>query len=221
MIILKKFVSWTTLDGEASSCYNSLMYKNIYEHITEALVNDGYVVIDDALTAVTVALLFQEAKEEQNYKVAGVSTSAMVDATRRRDKIRWIDANSVATKEYLAFTTGLQNYLNRHLYLGLRYYEAHFARYEVGDFYEKHLDAFKSIKNRVVTTVYYLNESWSDTDDGKLVIYDKEGKELQKVTPNANTLVVFMSENFPHEVLPAKKTRYSIAGWFRVDKDKK
>ena len=194
------------------------MYKNLYEHIANALVNDGYVVIDDALNAVVAAALLQEAKAEQNYKVAGVSTASAVDENRRRDKIHWIDAHSMATKKYLAFTTGLQNYLNRHLYLGLRYYEAHFARYEVGDFYEKHLDAFKSTKNRVVTTVYYLNDAWSDADGGKLVIYDKEGNELQKVTPNANTLVVFMSEDFPHEVLPAKKTRYSIAGWFRVDK---
>jgi len=27
-----------------------------------------------------------------------------------------------------------------------------------------------------------------------------------------------MSEDFPHEVLPTKAKRSSIAGWFRVDK---
>jgi len=27
--------------------------------------------------------------------------------------------------------------------------------------------------------------------------------------------VIFLSERFPHEVLPAKKKRHSIAGWFR------
>lgn len=31
------------------------------------------------------------------------------------------------------------------------------------------------------------------------------------------TLVVFLSEEFEHEVLPAKRDRYSIAGWFRVN----
>ncbi len=194
------------------------MYEKLYEQITDALVTDGYIVIDNALNAVLCTELLELAKRSNKYKNAGVSTASAIDKSRRRDKISWIDADAESTKEYLAFTTGLQNYLNRHLYLGLRYYEAHFACYEVGDFYEKHLDAFKNSKNRVVTTVYYLNDSWSDADGGKLVIYDKEGKELQKVMPNANTLVVFMSENFPHEVLPAKKTRYSIAGWFRVDK---
>jgi len=194
------------------------MYKNLYKNISETLVNDGYVVIDDALNAESATSLLQEAKAEQNYKVAGISTASAVDKNRRRDKIHWIDATTEATREYFRFAQGLQEYLNRSLYLGLRYYEAHFARYEVGDFYEKHLDAFRSAKNRVVTTVYYLNDDWSDADGGEIVLYDKEGRELQRLLPKANRLVVFMSEEFPHEVFPAKKRRYSIAGWFRVDK---
>lgn len=108
--------------------------------------------------------------------------------------------------------------MNRELYLGINYYESHFALYEQGDFYEKHLDAFKNSKNRVVTTVYYLNEEWSEKDGGELVIYDEKNNLLTKVIPSANTLVVFLSDKFPHEVKPAKKKRYSIAGWFRTDK---
>ena len=42
------------------------------------------------------------------------------------------------------------------------------------------------------------------------------GKEpLAKVAPKAGTLICFESERFPHEVLAAGSTRYSIAGWFR------
>lgn len=29
--------------------------------------------------------------------------------------------------------------------------------------------------------------------------------------------MLFLSEEFPHEVLPASRERYSIAGWFRVN----
>lgn len=107
--------------------------------------------------------------------------------------------------------------MNRHFYLGLKYYESHFSLYEVGDFYEKHLDAFKNSKNRVVTSVYYLNEDWSNGEGGELIIYDKNDIQIKKVMPNMNTLVIFMSEVFPHEVLPARVKRHSIAGWFRVD----
>ena len=51
-----------------------------------------------------------------------------------------------------------------------------------------------------------------------MLVYDNEENFIKKVIPKANTLVVFMSEEFPHEVLPARKERYSIAGWYRVDK---
>jgi Predicted proline hydroxylase len=40
---------------------------------------------------------------------------------------------------------------------------------------------------------------------------------VEKVVPQMGTLAVFLSERFPHEVLPARADRYSIAGWFRVN----
>lgn len=194
------------------------MYENLFQKISDALVNDGYAIIENALESRLCKQLYNITKQTNSFKKAGISGSALHDENRRRDKIQWIDADTEATKVYLDFAHELQNYLNCTLFLGLRYYEAHFAIYEVGDFYEKHLDAFKNSKNRVVTTVYYLNEEWSEADGGELVMYDKYDKEIRKVKPKANTLLIFMSEEFPHEVLPARAKRSSIAGWFRVDK---
>jgi SM-20-related protein len=194
--------------------------ETLYEQITDALVNDGYIVIDNALDKKLSQKLLYLAQQEQNYKEAGISSSAALhlDRQRRRDKIVWLDREGDALNEFFSFSDGLREYLNRSLYLGLSYYEAHFAHYEAGDFYEKHLDAFKNSKNRVVTTVYYLNEGWSKEDGGELLIYNEEGNFIQKVLPTQNRLVIFMSELFPHEVAPAKRDRYSIAGWFRIDK---
>ena len=196
------------------------MYENIYEQITDAIVKDGYAIIENALDSQLSLELLDKAKHSNNYKQAGISASdtKRIDSSRRRDKILWLDEDGGCVSAYLDFTNGLREYLNRSLYLGLSYYEAHFALYEAGDFYEKHLDAFRNSKNRVVTTVYYLNDGWREADGGELCIYDSEENLITKVFPHANTLVVFMSEEFPHEVLPAKKERYSIAGWFRVDK---
>ena len=63
-----------------------------------------------------------------------------------------------------------------------------------------------------------MNDNWDENDGGELVIYDEDNNFLKKVIPQANTLVIFLSDKFPHEVLPAKKRRFSIAGWFRIDK---
>ena len=36
------------------------------------------------------------------------------------------------------------------------------------------------------------------------------------VNPTFGTMIIFLSESFPHEVLISHATRRSIAGWFRV-----
>jgi len=195
------------------------MYKELYPKIIDALVKDGYIIIKDALHVELSLKLKEFAQEEKDFKRAGISNTALhVDNDKRRDKIHWLNEDDSSQSEFLAFTSELQNHLNRELYLGINYYESHFAIYEDGDFYEKHLDAFKNSKNRVVTTVYYLNENWNKDDGCELIVYDEDNKQLATVKPEANTLVVFLSEKFPHEVLAAKRKRFSIAGWFRMDK---
>jgi len=195
------------------------MNETEYEKIVDALVADGYIILENAIEKGLCEKLLESASDESLYKRAGISSSQNlhIDGTKRRDKTRWLDADGAAMSAFLAWSDSLRNYLNRTLYLGLSYYEAHFAIYEEGDFYEKHLDAFVGSKNRVVTTVLYLNEGWSEEDGGALLIYDDE-RVIERVAPKMGTLVIFMSDRFPHEVLPAKKKRHSIAGWFRVDK---
>jgi len=196
------------------------MQTKLYSQITDALVEDGYIIIENSFNSPLASSLKNYALHETDFKRAGISGAAdlHLDNTRRRDKIHWLEHDAKVQSEFLDFADGLREHLNRELYLGLSYYESHFAIYDEGAFYEKHYDSFKNFKNRVVTTVYFLNEEWSDEDGGELVVYDAKDKFLAKVTPKADTLVVFMSERFPHEVLPTKKKRYSIAGWFRVDK---
>ena len=194
--------------------------ENVYSQIADAIVEDGYIVLENVLNIDLAKSLRKISNNETLYKKAGISNTSdlHIDHSKRRDKILWLDADNGSQSEYLDFINGLKEYLNRSLYLGLTYYESHFSIYDEGDFYEKHLDAFKNSKNRVVTTVYYLNEEWDESSGGELIIYDEYDKTVQKVIPNENTLVVFLSDVFPHEVLPAKAKRHSIAGWFRVDK---
>jgi len=101
-------------------------------------------------------------------------------------------------------------------YLLLAAGESHFAHYRTGDFYRRHLDAFKGEENRVLSVVAYLNPDWSEEDGGELVLYPERGGAAElRVTPAQGTLVLFLSEHFEHEVLPARRDRFSIAGWFR------
>ncbi|WP_116474538.1 2OG-Fe(II) oxygenase [Zobellella maritima] len=136
----------------------------------------------------------------------------------RTDKTCWINGHSRPQQDYLALMAEIQQQMNRQLFMGLQDYECHYARYQAGDFYKKHLDAFRGRSNRRLTTVAYLNPEWQAQDGGELLVYDPQGRHpILQVLPQAGTLVCFLSERFPHEVLPARRTRLSIAGWFRVD----
>lgn len=135
----------------------------------------------------------------------------------RRDRIHWLDGSTPAQQAYLAQMEEYRIALNSRCYLGLLDYEAHFAHYNPGEFYRKHLDAFRGRSNRRVTTVVYLNEGWQREWGGELEIFTEQDESLLKVEPLAGTLVSFLSDEFPHQVLPASHPRLSIAGWFRIN----
>ena len=194
----------------------------LFSSIAEALFQQGYFVLPNALPSrVSDALMqhlamFNEA--EFSRAEIGRGQAQTHNTFVRRDKIAWIESTSPHSQVWLNWTQALQTFLNRRLFMGLFSFESHFAFYRPGDFYQKHVDAFRGQSNRMLSLVTYLNKDWQPDQGGELVIYNSEsGSELIKVTPNFGTLVLFLSEEFPHEVLRADRTRYSVAGWFRVN----
>jgi len=139
-----------------------------------------------------------------------------IEQSIRSDEISWFDENSLneSQKKYLELTQQLQNAINEKFYLGLFEFELHFALYSPNTFYKRHLDQHKNQDTRVVTLITYLNDDWKKEDGGELQLYLKNGETIS-VLPTAGTLVCFMSAEFEHEVLPAKRERASLTGWFR------
>lgn len=136
----------------------------------------------------------------------------------RRDEIRWINGETEAGSAWLSWTGALQQFMNRRLFLGLFSFESHFAHYAQGAFYKRHYDAFRGESNRVLTVVTYLNSGWNAADGGEIVLYKNDADQQGiKIQPTLGTVIVFLSEQFPHEVLPAMRDRYSIAGWYRLN----
>ncbi|RYY76322.1 MAG: 2OG-Fe(II) oxygenase [Gammaproteobacteria bacterium] len=195
--------------------------------IADALAHRGYLILDESLPhSLLHGLLnyFNELQDHQ-FKAAGIGRHAdfQQEETIRLDKIHWINANTEPTSDFLQWMESLRIGINRRLFMGLFDYESHFAHYTTGAFYKKHLDAFRSNKvagqaNRVLSTVLYLNESWQRDNGGELIIYAPDSDQiLEKILPEFGRMVIFLSEKFPHEVLPASCERKSVAGWFRVN----
>lgn len=202
----------------------------LFEKIAQELSEKGYSIQPNALPADLAASLLSNIKTMpgEKFKRAGIGRDKLhvVNKFVRTDEICWITGDSDAGQQWLDWTNLLKEELNRRLFLGLFSFESHFAHYAPNDYYKKHLDAFKGEANRVLSMVVYLNPGWLPEDGGELVIYtadqeDENGSnkptDVIKVTPAYATLVAFLSEEFPHEVLPAKRDRYSIAGWYRLN----
>jgi len=133
----------------------------------------------------------------------------------RGDQIQWLEpGESTACDAYLQLMGTLRESLNRGLFLGLEDFECHFALYPPGAFYRKHVDRFRDDDRRMVSAVVYLNDAWLPEHGGQLRMYLEQGREYD-VAPTGGSLVVFLSGEVPHEVLPAMRDRLSLTGWFR------
>jgi SM-20-related protein len=194
--------------------------EQLFSAIASDLRNKGYSINSLALPHQLADALLQQVLKTPSGQFApagiGRANGQAVDHTVRKDNIRWIDGDSTACRQWLQWTGELQQCLNQQLFLGLFSFESHFAHYRAGDFYRRHLDAFKGEGSRILSMVAYLNPDWAEEDGGELVLYPEKGKQVEfRVTPTHGTFVLFLSEDFEHEVLPARRDRFSIAGWFR------
>lgn len=133
----------------------------------------------------------------------------------RGDHIQWIDPGQAeACDSYLSLMNSLREAINRGLFLGLEDFESHFAMYPPGAFYLKHVDRFRDDDRRMVSAVVYLNDAWLPEHGGQLRMY-LDNDRVQDVQPIGGCLVVFLSGEVPHEVLPSTRDRLSLTGWFR------
>lgn len=203
----------------------------LFSNIATDLQSQGYSVQKKALpNDIGVALKTQFDEQCNEFTEAGLGRGSdfRKQENIRRDEVLWIQGDNPAEQAWLNWCEHLREHLNRELYLGLFSFESHFAHYSEGDFYKRHLDAFRPVNSgssipdgkprRKLSLTTYFNDNWQVDDGGELVIYPTATSEieLEKVAPENGTLCIFLSEEFPHEVLPATRDRYSIAGWFRT-----
>lgn len=193
----------------------------LFAQIAEQLEQRGYAICPAALPEpVTDSLLVALASQAEAFVPAAIGRGGEAERNRfvRRDKIVWLDEQQRHAQAWRQWSEALRLYLNKRLFLGLFSFESHLAHYAPGDFYKRHRDAFRGESNRVLSVVGYLNRGWQPDHGGELLVYsDEQLAPLVSVTPSFASVVVFLSEEFPHEVLPAQRDRYSVAGWYRLN----
>lgn len=195
-----------------------------FENIANDLQQQGWSACDDLIAPAIVADLRQEALvqwQQGEFNPAGVGRGKdrIIDQTIRSDKVSWLTQEHTSPAQAIYWQTieQLRATLNRRLYLGLVDFEAHLSVYLPGDRYRRHVDQFRGASLREVSVILYLNDDWQPASGGELLLYsDRQSRTpLQRFYPAAGKLVVFMSADFPHEVLPATRQRLSMTGWYK------
>jgi SM-20-related protein len=195
------------------------------DRLIDTLAENGYAIVPDFLPADTTAALLNELHslyDQGRARAAGIGqdNDYRVLPSVRNDAILWLDPTdlSPARAAYSQALEDLRLRLNRACFLSLIDYECHFARYQPGGFYKRHLDVFRENRRRRISCVFYLNFNWTTADGGQLRLFlpRENGEITVDILPLAGRLVVFDSHTIEHEVLPALRPRSSLAGWFRT-----
>lgn len=195
------------------------------DHISAEIYQKSYVIVDNFVDKEFQSALLTEQMQllgqgKFRHAAVGKGGQKQVRTEIRGDEVHWMDADDLSPLQaaYWEKLEEIRKALNQRCFLGLRSFEGHFARYPIGSFYKRHLDQFQAVPHRVVTVILYLNDSWTQEEEGALRMYisQEDGSELiEDVLPVGGRLVIFLSGEIPHEVLPTKKERISITGWFR------
>jgi SM-20-related protein len=186
------------------------------------LIAGGWASCPDWLSIPLVAALAAEARALRAagaFRPGGVGADGRQAAELRGDEVLWLDASapSTAQRGVLDQLEALRLELNRECLLGLFELEAHFAVYPPGAGYPTHVDRLRDDDARVLSIALYLNADWQPEDGGALRLYlEAAGRPpYADIPPVGGTLVAFLSERFPHAVLPARRERLGLTGWFR------
>ena len=155
------------------------------------------------------------------FHAAGIGREAERRPAVRGDAILWLEEQAGWAPEGARLLREeffhLREAINAETFLGLQDFEGHYAAYQAGARYARHVDRFQTDSRRVVSVVLYLNDDWSPGDGGELCLYRDMGdsEAAVRIAPQSGTLVCFVSDGVPHEVLQAERPRLSLTGWFR------
>lgn len=182
------------------------------------LAADGWCILLGLLNDAQTSALAEECTAMRDaHRLLPARTGASRSASSLRgDSTHWF-ASAEMTEPQWAFTRRmgeLRRVLGRELMLSLVDCESHYAVYPPGAGYSRHLDRLRGSDARVISAVFYLNEHWLDAQGGALRLYLGDGSH-RDIYPHAGTLLLFLSGQFEHEVLPATRERMSIASWMR------
>lgn len=156
-----------------------------------------------------------QAREAGRLQPGGVGRGRAEHPQVRSDVTGWFDDEApAAVVPLLRRFEELRVEVSEAAYLGLGRFEVQMAVYAAGCGYERHRDALRGRAGRRLTAIYYANPAWTPADGGQLEVFGADGAS-QRIDPIGDRLVVFLSEQVEHRVLPVTGSpRVAVTAWY-------
>ena len=194
--------------------------KDNYETLITGFIDHQVGICDHFLSADLAGRLQQnliDLNQACKMQSGGIGNNRVKDfkQNKRGDKICWIENHSKdpAEREFLNQVKSFIEHLNNSCYTRINDYEFHYALYETGSSYKRHLDQFKNNTDRKFSLINYLNTDWKAEEGGALSVFHDDG--VNRILPNIRKAVFFKSDASEHEVGVATRPRMSISGWLK------
>ncbi len=218
----KRFhLNFTVRSAMVLHCNSSTPLQKIFNELINTFLDNQVGIAENFLSKALAARLkanLTTLYAQGNMRSAGMGNDPVVshDQLVRRDRIYWLDRshNNQHENDFFDLMDRFVSHLNRTCYTGISGYEFHYALYEQGSFYKKHLDQFRNNSSRQYSMILYLNADWQEGDGGELCIH--RGETCQNIAPVNGKCVFFKSSELDHEVLVTHKPRMSITGWLKI-----
>lgn len=196
--------------------------ERVFEEIINSFLENKVGLVDEFLhenlsNNLKDNLKFLLSKNQLKSAGIGANSNFITNKSIRSDVIYWLDRkhNNIHENHFFDLIDDFVKYLNRTCYTGITGYEFHYAYYEKGSSYKRHLDQFKDNRSRAFSMIMYLNVDWTPLDGGQLSIYHQDDSQI--ISPTNGKCVFFKSSELEHEVLLSHKPRMSITGWLKTN----
>jgi SM-20-related protein len=196
---------------------HTIFLEIIFNTLINSFIKDQIGIAENFLSVPLAAQLknnLQQLYANNQFRHAGTGNDieAVQDKLMRSDMIYWLDRkhNDPYENQFFDLMDSFVHFLNEACYTGITGYEFHYACYDTGSFYKKHLDQFKNNDSRKYSMIMYLNADWQKKDGGELCIHHLNGQQL--IAPENGKIVFFKSNELLHEVLLTNAPRLSITG---------
>ena len=206
--------------GNFTNACSIYLLEKIFNTLIESYIDNKVGIAENFLSKSLAAGLKNNLNTlyaENQMQSAGTGNEEIVSHNKsvRSDIIYWLDRkhDNKNENDFFDLMDQFVSHLNETCYTGINGYEFHYALYEKGSSYKKHIDQFKTNKSRQYSMIMYLNSEWKENDGGELCIHHKN--RIENISPVNGKSVFFKSSELEHEVLITNKPRMSITGWLK------